>query len=249
MKRFEGRTAMVTGAGKNIGKEIALAFAQEGANLIVCDYNRENAEETAHEIEAFGVSAMPAVCDVRDRDNIFAFAEEAVRRFGRIDILVNNAGGSAGLLNKLTRFVDAQQETLDFVIDTNLKGAMHCTQAVLRSMIRERYGRIINISSIAALCGLYDRVDYAAAKAGLIGMTRALAMEVGEFDICVNCVSPGAIERDGQKQEHMTFLGENGRSGTPKDVAQTVLFLASQDFITGQNFVVDGGRTLGPGHR
>ena len=249
MKRFENRTAFVTGAAKNIGREIALDFAREGANAIVCDYNEEYAAETAKDIEALGVGVMTAVCDVRDRDKIFAYAKEAQYRFGGIDILVNNAGGSAALLGKLTRFVDAEKETLDFVIDTNLKGAMNCTQAVLRQMIEKRYGRIINMSSIAAICGLYDRVDYAAAKAGLIGMTKALAMEVGEYDITVNCVSPGAIERGGKKMSHMTFMGENGRGGTPKDISETVLFLASQGYITGQNFVVDGGRTLGPGSR
>ena len=116
-------------------------------------------------------------------------------------------------------------------------------------MIHNENGKIINISSIAAVCGLYDRVDYAAAKAAMIGMTKALAMEVGEYNICVNCVSPGAIERNGIKKEHMTFMGKNGRAGTPKDISNTVLFLASQDFITGQNFIVDGGRTLGPGAR
>ena len=240
---------MVTGAGKNIGKAIALAFANEGANVIVCDYNAEGAQQTVEEILALGVQAMPLVCDVRDRKAILAGVAEANKRFGGVDLLVNNAGGSAALLKKLTRFVDAEPETLDFVIDTNLKGAMYCTQAVLPSMIEKRYGKIINISSIAALCGLYDRVDYAASKAALIGMTKALAMEVGEYNICVNCISPGAIERGGVKREHMTFLGENGHSGTPQDIADTVLFLAEQDFITGQNIVVDGGRTLGPGHR
>lgn len=249
MKRFEGHTVMVTGAGKNIGKEIALSFAAEGANVIVCDYNRENAEQTVAEIESAGALAMAAVCDVRDREKIFSYVNEAIDRFGKIDILVNNAGGSAVLLNKLSRFVDAEPATLDFVLDVNIKGAMNCTQAVLKSMIVNKYGKIINMSSIAAICGLYDRVDYAAAKAALIGMTKSLAMEVGEYDICVNCVSPGAIERDGHPQDHMTFMGENGRSGKPKDISDTVLFLASQDYITGQNFVVDGGRTLGPGHR
>ncbi len=249
MKRFEGKTVMVTGAGKNIGREIALDFAREGANIVVCDYNEENAKNTAADIEALGVSATLAVCDVRDRKKIFEYTNEAIKKFGKIDVLVNNAGGSAALLNKLTRFVDAEPETLDFVVDTNLKGTFHCTQAVLKSMIKNKYGKIINISSIAAVCGLYDRVDYAAAKAGMIGMTKALAMEVGEYDICVNCVSPGAIGRNGAKYGHMTFMGEDGRTGEPKDISDTVLFLASQDYITGQNFIVDGGRTLGPGSR
>lgn len=249
MKRYVNKTVMVTGGGKNIGRQIALDFAKEGANVVVCDYNEKNAEQTVLEIQSLGASALPAVCDVRDRDKIFEYVGEAIKRFGGIDVLVNNAGGSAGLLGKLTRFVDAEPDTLDFVIDTNLKGAMHCTQAVLKQMIKQESGKIISISSIAALCGLYDRVDYAAAKAALIGMTKALAMEIGKYNICVNCVSPGAIERNGCPMEHMTFLGENGHSGTPKDISDTVLFLASQDFITGQNFVVDGGRTLGPGWR
>ena len=249
MKRFENKTVMVTGSGKNIGKQIALDFAKEGANVVVCDYNEENAKQTAAEVEATGVSAIVAVCDVRDREKIFAYVKEAIDRFGKIDVLVNNAGGSADLLGKLTRFADAEPETLDFVIDTNVKGAMHCTQAVLQSMIAQKYGKIINMSSIAAVCGMFDRVDYSAAKAAMIGMTKALAMEVGEFNICVNCVSPGAIERNGYHFEHMTYLGENGHGGKPKDISDTVLFLAEQDYITGQNIVVDGGRTLGPGSR
>ncbi len=249
MGRFEGKTVLVTGAGRNIGREIALDFAREGAAVAVCDVNAENAESTVREIEALGVPAFSGVFDVRDREAVFAFTDAVLSRFGRIDVLVNNAGGSAALLHKLTRFADAEAATLDFVIDTNLKGSMHFAQAVLRSMIPQRSGKIISISSIAALCGLYDRVDYAAAKAALIGMSRALAMEVGVYNICVNCVSPGAIARGGHVPEHMTFLGETGHGGTPRDIAEAVLFLASQDYITGQNLVVDGGRTLGPGSR
>lgn len=246
---FKGKTVMVTGAGKNIGREIALDFAKAGANVIVCDYNGEYAEDTAKEIMRMGAKAMTAVCDVRDRAKIFEYVGKAAEKFGRIDVLVNNAGGSAALLNKLTRFADAEEATLDFVIDTNIKGAFHCTQAVLKSMIKQKSGKIINMSSISAVCGMYDRVDYSAAKAALIGMTKALAMEVGEYNICVNCVSPGAIRRDSAKLSHMTYLGADGHGGTPKDISDTVLFLASQDFITGQNFIVDGGRTLGPGNR
>lgn len=249
MSNLKGRTAMVTGAGKNIGKDVALAFAKEGANVIVCDYNEANAKCTAKEIEMLGVGVMLAVCDVRDRNAIFTFVKEAEEKFGGIDFLVNNAGGSAGLLNKLTRFVDAEPETLDFVLDVNIKGTFNCTQAVLRPMIENKYGKIINISSIAAICGLYDRVDYAAAKAAQIGMVKALAMEVGEYNICVNCISPGAINRDGSCWEHMTYLGENGHAGEPKDISDTAIFLAKNDYITGQNIIVDGGRTLGPGYR
>ena len=116
MKMFEGRVALVTGAGKNIGREIALSFARCGADVVVCDYNEANALSVVGEIEALGVRAMVAVCDVRDREKIFAYAKEAIERFGKIDYLVNNAGGSAALLDKLTRFVDAESSTLDFVI-------------------------------------------------------------------------------------------------------------------------------------
>jgi NAD(P)-dependent dehydrogenase (short-subunit alcohol dehydrogenase family) len=248
MKRFNNKTVMVTGAGANIGKEIALSFAREGANVIVCDYKEENAKATAEEVKALGVEAMTAVCDVRDREKIFAFVGEAIARFGKIDVLVNNAGGSAALLGKLTKFVDAEQSTLDFVIDTNLKGAMNCTQAVLKNMIENKSGHIINTASIAGVVGLIDRVDYSASKAALIGMSKALAMEVGEYNVLVNCVSPGAINRGGSKWQHMTYIGETGRAGDPKNIAETVLFLASQDYITGENIVVDGGRTLGISH-
>ena len=130
MRDLKGFTAMITGAGKNIGKDVALAFAKEGANVIVCDYNEDNAKKTAREIEMLGVEAMIAVCDVRDRDAIFTYVKQAEERFGKIDFLVNNAGGSAGLLNKLTRFVDAEPETLDFVLDVNIKGTFLCAQAV-----------------------------------------------------------------------------------------------------------------------
>ena len=135
MKRFENFTAMVTGGGRNIGEGIALAFAREGANVIVCDLDENNAKVTVEKIEAMGSRAIAAVFDVRDRDGAFKAAAEGIRHFGKIDCLVNNAGGSAWLLRKLTKFVDADPETLDFVLDINIKGTMNCTQAVLPSMI------------------------------------------------------------------------------------------------------------------
>ncbi len=250
MSEIKNKVVMVTGGGANIGREIALRFAEKGAAVVVLDYNAENAERTVKEIEDMGGKAMAAPCDVRDREKIFAYVRQAEARFGTVDVLVNNAGGSAGLLGKLTRFVDAEVETLDFVLDTNIKGAMHCTQAVLPSMIAKKYGKIIHMSSIAAVVGLVDRVDYSAAKAALIGMAKALAQEVGQYNICVNCVSPGAIHRAGCAPfEHMTQLGETGHGGMPSDIADAVLFLSEQDYITGENLVVDGGRTLGVSHR
>lgn len=249
MKRFENQTVMVTGAGQNIGRCIALQFAAEGANVVVCDLHEETVGQTCAEAAALGAETYGAVFDVRDRARIAEVIREVTARFGGVDILVNNAGGSAALLHKLSDFVDADPQTLDFVIDVNLKGSMNCTQAVLPHMIGQRFGRIINMASIAAVCGLAGRADYSAAKAGLVGLTRALAMEVGRYDITVNCVSPGAIEHAGQEhQTHWTFIGADGRGGTHREIADTVLFLASQGYITGQNVQVDGGRTLGPGH-
>jgi len=248
MKSFEHKLVMVTGAGRNIGRAIALSFAREGADVVVCDISSENVKKVCAEVESLGVKAISGVFDVRDRKAIFALAEE-LKPLGGVDILVNNAGGSAALLGKLTDFVNAEEETVDFVLDVNLKGSINCIQAVLPGMIEKKFGRIINTASIAAVCGITQRADYSAAKAGLVGLSRALAMEVGKYNITVNCVSPGAIEHEGQAhQDHWTFIGPDGRGGTHQEVADVVLFLASQGYITGQNYQVDGGRTLGPSH-
>lgn len=246
MGRFTNKTVLVTGAGKNIGRDIAMSFAKEGANVIVCDFDKENAIKTTQDIKAMGTGAMEMVCDVRDGKKVAEFAKDAISHFGKIDVLVNNAGGSAGLLNKLTTFIDAEEETLDFVLDINLKGTMNCIRAVLRSMIENKSGSIINIASIAGICGMKNRVDYSAAKGGIIAMTKALAMEIGKYNVCINCISPGAIERNGYKMTNMTYMGEDGRGGQAHHITDTVMFLAENDFITGENIVVDGGRTLGP---
>lgn len=245
-KVFAGKTALVTGAGRNIGKAIAMTFAKGGANVIICDFVKENAESAAEEIAALGVKTATVVCDVRDRKALSEGIKAAESITGTTDILVNNAGGSAGLIGKLTNFVDAEFDTLDFVIDTNLKGSINCIKAVLPGMIAKEYGKIINISSIAAECGIKQRADYSAAKAAVIGMTRSLAMEVGPYNISVNCVAPGAIEREGVTMPNSTYMGKEGRGGSPQEVADLVAFLASQRFITGQNYTIDGGRTLGP---
>lgn len=244
---FSGKTAMVTGAGRNMGKGIAMAFAKAGAMVLVCDLDFESAESTAKEICSLGGKAMPFAFDVRDRKKIFEAVEAAEKELGGVDILVNNAGGSASLLGKLTDFVDAEESTIDFVLDVNLKGSINCIQAVLPGMIRRQWGRIISISSIAGICGIKKRCDYAAAKAGIVGLSKSLAMEVGADGITVNCISPGAIQRgDKPHPGHWTYIGKNGREGKPSEIAEAVLFLAGQSYITGENLVVDGGRILGP---
>ncbi len=246
---LKNKVALVTGAAKNIGKSIARSLASEGAKVIVCDIDEKSAIRTAEEVRELGVEADVLICDVRDRETVYAEVKRLEEKLGRIDILVNNAGGSAALLNKISKFVDAEDSTLDFVIDVNVRGMMNFTKAVLPGMLERRCGRIINMSSIAAVVGLATRVDYSAAKGAVIGFTQALAIEVGYADVTVNCVSPGAIGRNGAQMKHMTFLGEDGRSGEPEHIAEAVTFLAKHDFITGQNIVVDGGRVLGPNGR
>ena len=148
MKKLSESTVVITGGGKNIGREIALRFAKEGANIVILDYNADCAEKIAQEIEAIGAMVEIGVADVRDYNKVSSVINNAAKRFGTIDILVNNAGGSAALIGKLTRFANAEKETLDFVIDTNLKGAMYCTQTVLPYMIKNKLGRQCKIDCV-----------------------------------------------------------------------------------------------------
>ena len=248
MLNFNGKTVMVTGGGRNIGRAICLGFARQGAKVGVCDINEENAKNVVKEIEEMGGKAVYAIGDVRDEKAVFASAEKINNELGTIDILVNNAGGSAGLLGKLNFFEDTDMETFDWVMQVNLRGTMLCIKAVLPDMIEKRCGRIVNIASIAGSCGITERLDYSAAKGGIIAMTKALAMEVGSRNITVNCVSPGAIGHGGHIMKGATYLGEDGHGGTHDDIANMVLYLASDEaaYVTGQDFIVDGGRTLGP---
>ena len=246
--KLENKIAMITGAGGAIGQALCRRFAEEGADIAVLDLTEAGACRAADTVKACGRRAYPAVCDIRDSGAIRKIVSETEEALGGIDILVNNAGGSAALLNKLSRFENAEDETLKYVVDINLMGSMYCAKAVLAHMIAQKYGKIINISSIAGVCGIRDRVDYSAAKAGIIGMTMALAMEVGVYHICVNAISPGMIVRNGNVMNGGTYLGPEGHPGTGADIAAMAVFLASPDadYITGQNYCVDGGRCLGP---
>lgn len=248
MLELENKVVMVTGAGGAIGRQMCKQFAEAGADIAVLDISEENAKQTAAVVEEIGRKAFVGICDIRDSKRIKEIVEEVEQKLGVVDVLVNNAGGAAGMIGKLSRFVDAEEETLRYIVELNLFGTMYCTKAVLPGMIRKKYGKIINIASISGVCGIVDRVDYSAAKGGIISMTKALAMEVGEFNICVNAISPGNIMRDGVVRYGGTFIGPKGRTGEPKDVANMAVYLASAkaDYITGQNYCVDGGRCLGP---
>lgn len=242
---LKDKIAVVTGAGGGIGRAICQRLAKEGAKVAVTDLSLENAEKVAVEIRQTGAEALAYKADVMDSNDVKNTVQKIMSDYGQIDILVNNAGGSAALLNKLSNFKDTTEETWSWVIDLNLHGTMRFIHAVINHMVDRKSGKIINITSIAAEVGIIDRVDYSAAKGGVVSMTKALAMEVGPYNINVNCVSPGLISRT---QETSLSNGTyTGRNGDQKEVASLVAFLTSNeaDFITGVNYTIDGGRSLG----
>ncbi len=243
---LQDKVAVVTGAARGIGRAIALRFAADGAAVAVDDINLSGAEAVADEIVAAGGQAIAFNANVTKSDEIRAMIAAVIERFGKVDILVNNAGGGAALLRKTSPFKDAAEETWKWVIDLNLHGTMICTQAVLDHMAERRYGKIINFGSIAGVSGLPNWTAYSAAKGAIISFTKALATEVGEYGVNVNCISPGAIYAESRPDwSRGTWLR---RGGEPTEVAALVAFLASDEaaYITGANYMIDGGRTLGP---
>jgi 3-oxoacyl-[acyl-carrier protein] reductase len=239
----KNKTVIVTGAGKGIGKGIALAFAKEKYNVVVSDVDMEACQETAEEI---GANSLAVKCDVSNKADVDNLINEASKKFKNIDVLVNNAG-----IYPFVTFDKMTEKDWDKVLDVNLKSIFLTSKAVLRAM--SSGGRIINISSIASLVGFEGLVHYCASKGGINGMIRALALELAPKKITVNAVAPGAIDTPGatsamdEKTRKQTIaLIPWARYGLPEDIANAVVFLASEksDYITGQVITVDGGWTL-----
>lgn len=242
---FEGRVALVTGGSRGIGRQVALDLAERGADVVI-NYrgNKAAADEVLERIQAYGRRALALQADVSDFAQASEMVQQAVDAMGRLDILVNNAG-----VTRDTLLMRLSEDDWDLVIDTVLKGTCACSKAALRPMMRQRYGRIINIGSVSGLAGNPGQTNYSAAKAGLVGFTKSLAKEVGSRNITVNLVAPGMIATEmtaGLPEPLMAEVVRNtplGRLGQPADVAAAVVFLASEaaGFITGQVLSVDGG--------
>ncbi|MEY2579871.1 MAG: 3-oxoacyl-[acyl-carrier protein] reductase [Verrucomicrobiota bacterium] len=246
--RFENQVAVVTGAGRGIGHAIAVRLAKEGARVASVSRTEANAQKTADEINAARADAAKAYAvDVADQAAVQKAAGQIFADFGRVDILVNNAGVTRdGLSMRMS------MEDWDTVMNTNLKGAFNFIQAVMRPMIKQRSGRIINISSIAGLIGNAGQANYAASKAGLIGLTKTLARELASRGITVNAVAPGLIETDmttvlsDEIRQNILKNVPLGKLGEPEDIAGAVAYLASAEakYITGQVLTVDGGMVM-----
>ena len=242
---FAGKTAVVTGGSRGIGRAICEELARGGANVVLCYAGRaEAAQETVTACKDLGAKTLAVQCNVADEAQVKALMDAAVKEFGRIDILVNNAGVTRDGLVMMMKEAD-----FDAVIDTNLKGTFLCMKAVSRIMMKQRYGRIVNLSSVVGLRGNAGQVNYAASKAGVVGMTKSLAKELASRGVTVNAVAPGFIETDMTASLSDEVRAEYAkaiplkRMGTAQEVADAVAFLASDkaSYITGQVLAVNGG--------
>jgi 3-oxoacyl-[acyl-carrier protein] reductase len=247
MNQLENQIAVVTGAGRGIGRAIALKFAQAGANVVCVSRTQENSEKVAAEIRALGRQAWALAVDVSDSKAVKSAAEKILADCGKVDILVNNAGVTRdGLLMRMS------DEDWDAVLNTNLKGAFHWTRELFRIFAKQRAGRIINITSVIGLIGNGGQSNYAASKSGLIGFTQSVAKELASRSVTVNAIAPGFIETDmtsdlnEELKTHILKAIPMGKFGAAEDIAEAALFLASPGarYITGQVLTVDGGMVM-----
>jgi len=250
--KLGGKKAIVTGGGTGIGKAIALEFAGAGADIAICSRNVRNIEKVRDEIIALGRDSMAVSMDIRVREDVDNMVQQVIDEFGRIDILVNNAG-----TNRPTPVLDLTEDTWNLILDTNLKGLFFCTQAVARHMVKQKSGKIINISSTASMgANEPGQAAYAASKTGVNAFTKACAREFGPYGINVNAIAPGRIltplvyaSRTPEQVEKFLETGKSaavlGRLGTVEEIAHLALFLASDDaaFITAEIIACNGGRT------
>ncbi len=243
----EGKIAVVTGAAQGIGKAIALCLAREGADVIISDIDKEKAQEVASEVESLGRRSLPVTVDVTDDEEIGKAVTKSLDKFNRMDILVNNAGMTSDAL--IVRMKHSEWED---VINTNLTGAFNWMKACVKPMMKQRSGRIVNISSVIGLVGNAGQANYAASKAGILGLTKSAAKELAPWHINVNAVAPGFIatrmteKLPEQVKKKMLSNIPAGRWGEPEEVARAVLFLVSEmsSYITGQVINVDGGMVM-----
>lgn len=245
---LKGKIALVTGASRGIGKEIAIALAKEGA-FVAVNYNgsKEKAEEVIQEIASFGGKAKAYQCNISDFEEASNFIADIIKEHERIDILVNNAG-----ITKDNLLMKMKEEEFDQVIDINLKGTFNCMKHISRQMLKQKSGKIINISSVSGILGNVGQANYCASKAGVIGLTKSAARELASRGITVNAVAPGFIETDMTQvlsaavREQATNQIPLGRFGKVEEIANMVCFLASDkaNYITGQVISVDGGMSM-----
>ena len=243
-----GKTALVTGASRGIGRATAIELAKNGANVAI-NYagNKDLAEEVVAELKQLGVKAIANQANVANGEEVQEMVKRVIETFGTLDILVNNAG-----ITRDTLMMRMKEEDWDAVIDTNLKGVFHCSKAVMRQMMKQRAGRIINVSSVVGVLGNAGQANYVAAKAGVIGLTKSMARELANRNITVNAVAPGFIETDmteklpAEVKEEMLKQIPLARLGQPEQVAAVIRFLASEDssYMTGQTLHIDGGMVM-----
>ncbi len=246
--RLNGKVAIVTGASRGIGRQIALLFAKEGAKLVITARSIDSLQEVAREImDAGGGEPFIFALDVKDPQKVQELVDKSLDKYKRVDILVNNAGVTRDGL-----FVRMSEVDWDEVLDTNLKGTFLCMRAVSKPMMKQRYGKIINMASVIGLTGNAGQANYAASKAGVIALTKSVAKELGSRNVLVNAIAPGFIETEmtqGLSEDLKSAILKSipvGCLGKPLDVARTALYLASEEsnFITGQVITVDGGMVM-----